>query len=335
MKPYFLSVLLTVLLGMSSTFAQPTFEPVNPNATKEAKKLLKYLYKIRGAHIISGHHNYPHRLTDYTARLTEITGEVPALWGSDLSLLRGDTRQNVIEEAIRQHQKGSIVTIMWHAGRPHDPFLYGWKSSVQAEFTDEQWQELTTPGTEMNGQWQEKVDNMAFWLRKLQEAKVPVLWRPYHEMNGIWFWWGDRKGEEGFAKLWKMLYERLTHHHKINNLIWVWNANAPRDRENDEAYAYELYYPGHQYVDVLAADVYHNDYRQSHHDQLLELGEGRLIALGEVGGVPTPETLQDQPMWAWFMIWTDWVDKANTPEKVRALYQYPKTLNRSEIKPTW
>ena len=72
-------------------------------------------------------------------------------------------------------------------------------------------------------------------------------------------------------------------HHKLNNLIWVWNANAPRLLPNDEAWAYEDYFPGLECVDVLAADVYHHDYKQSHHDELVKLGEGKVIALGEVG----------------------------------------------------
>jgi len=160
---------------------------------------------------------------------------------------------------------------------------------------------------------------------------IPVLWRPYHEMNGIWFWWGDKKGEEGFVALWKMMYERYVNHHHLDNLIWVWNTNAPRDRENDEAYAYELYFPGLEYVDVLAADVYHNDYRQEHHDQLLELAEGKLISLGEVGEAPTTEVLDAQPMWAWFMVWSRWVLTHNTPEKVKELYEYPRTLSHGDF----
>ncbi len=84
------------------------------------------------------------------------------------------------------------------------------------------------------------------------------------------------------------MYDRYVNHHHLDNLIWVWNTNAPRDRENDEAYAYELYFPGLEYVDVLAADVYHNDYRQEHHDQLVELAEGKVISLGEVGELPLP-----------------------------------------------
>ncbi len=64
-------------------------------------------------------------------------------------------------------------------------------------------------------------------LKKLYDANVPVLWRPFHEMNGIWFWWGNRPGEGGIKELWKIMYYRYTDHHRLNNLIWVWNHNTP------------------------------------------------------------------------------------------------------------
>jgi mannan endo-1,4-beta-mannosidase len=56
---------------------------------------------------------------------------------------------------------------------------------------------------------------------------VPLLWRPFHEMNGTWFWWGGRRGEYGTAALYKMMFDRLVKHHKIKNLIWVWSVDRP------------------------------------------------------------------------------------------------------------
>ena len=127
---------------------------------------------------------------------------------------------------------------------------------------------------ELFAQWEKQVDSIVIYLKMLQDANIPILWRPYHEMNGIWFWWG-RRGQS-FKQLWRNLYERL-HHHKLNNLIWVWNANAPRNTPGDEAEPYEIYYPGHDYVDILATDIYHNDYKQSHYQDLLDVAEGELL----------------------------------------------------------
>jgi mannan endo-1,4-beta-mannosidase len=127
-----------------------------------------------------------------------------------------------------------------------------------------------------------------------------------------------------------MMFNQFVHYHNLNNLLWVWNSNAPRQRLNDEAYAYEEYFPGLEYVDVLAADVYHHDYRQSHHDELAMLAEGKVIALGEVGEVPSPEILDQQPLWTWFMVWANFVNTHNSPEQMRALYHSPRVLTHEE-----
>ena len=83
-------------------------------------------------------------------------------------------------------------------------------------------------------------------------------------------------------------------------------------------------------MDVLASDVY-GAYEQSHHDDLLVLAEGKPIALGEVGGLPTPEVLQAQPMWVWFMQWSDLLERSNKVEGIRALYDFPRVLTLDEV----
>ncbi len=256
------------------------------------------------------------------------------IWGSDLSSI-GDSyfdRQDVIDEAIRQYHQGSIITLMSHQARPYEAEPVDFKESVQGEFSDAQWKELVTPGTEMNIKWTGKIDTLASFLKQLREEHIPVLWRPYHEMNGIWFWWGNRRGPDGFRKLWSMMYHRFVDHHHLDNLIWVWNTNAPRDWENDQAYAYDLFYPGDSLVDVLAADVYKYDFKRSHHDDLLRLANGKLIALGETGRAPSPEILDEQPQWSWFMIWSTFVWAKNDPDSLRALAASPRVLNLEDVR---
>jgi mannan endo-1,4-beta-mannosidase len=314
-------------------------QPVNPEASREAIALLDFLYQIDGKYILSGHHNGPNSPMKYTNAVEEMTGKVPVVWGSDFSFRfknnnPDSVRNAMVDKAIELYDKGHIITLMWHACFPSDgdfcdggESIWIWEPGVP----DEQWDSLITPGTKLNQQWRDQVDNVARHLKKLQKAGVPVLWRPYHEMNGIWFWWCNERGEEGFVKLWKMMYDRLVNHHKLNNLIWVWNPNAPRDTPGDEAYAYDLFFPGLEYVDVLAADVYHNDYKQSHHDDLLKLAEGKVIALGEVGKMPTPEIIHEQPQWTWFMGWANWLYKANSPDSVKALYNDPRVITKKGI----
>jgi mannan endo-1,4-beta-mannosidase len=320
---FLIAVLSTIL--MQSCTQKPV--PVNPNTTKEARELLTYLYEIAGENTLSGQHNYAHQLTRSTDTVISITGKTPVVWGFELR--NGIGWEPTIDEAIRQHDQGAILTGMSHMSRPFDgPDVH---RSTWQKLTDEQWEEMLTPGTELYGLLITRMDKIADGLLKLQENNIPVLWRPFHEMNGVWFWWGNRPGPEGFERLWKLMYDRYTHHHGLNNLIWVWNPNAPRDWEDDEAYDYHLFYPGHEYVDVLAADVYKNDFKQSHHDDMLALANGKPIALGEVGELPSPEILEQQPMWTWFMCWANWIWTHNTPEHVKELYDSPRILSLDDI----
>jgi len=323
-----------VILLTLTPLAWSANKPVNPNASPEAKALLKYLYKSSGKKILSGQHNAPLNGSNRLAGLHKQTGEYPAIFGQDFGFSEPGSwdginfRQNIVNEAIRRHEQGFINTIMWHAVVPTQDEPGEFKESIQASLTDEQWLELTTSGTPLNERWKSQVDVVAWHLKQLRDAGVPVLWRPYHEMNGFWFWWGSRQGAEGYEKLWRMLYDRLVNFHQLNNLLWVWNANEVKERVPD----YKLFYPGHDVVDILATDVYTKRYDEDNYEQLMALAEGRPIALGEVGGLPTIEALENQPEWVWFMSWRDpdnffW----NDGDSLRALFQYKKTTSWHEL----
>ncbi len=228
-------------------------------------------------------------------------------------------RTALVDRCIRLHQEGVMITLMWHAPRPGCGDVAGdgdlW---VCIPPTDAFWNALFDTASLIHADWCAQVDRVAAHLVRLRDAGVPILWRPYHEMNGAWFWWG--KQPEHFCRLWRMLRQRMQEIHHLDNLLWVWNPNAPRDTPGDEAGTYADYYPGGDVVDILAADVYHNDFRDSHHDDLLAMAEGRPIALGEVGHLPSQETLDRQPHWAWIMPWGGLVFRFNRPEEIRSLY---------------
>jgi mannan endo-1,4-beta-mannosidase len=304
--------------------------PINPNATPEAQALLEFLYEISGQHTLSGQHNTPAQLSEYSDQAAQITGHYPALWGQDFGFHADDMdgiiyRQAVMDEAKRQRAAGSVITLMWHAVRPIEEEPVTFKEGICGEITDDEWQALLTPGTEIHSRWTRQVDVIAGFLTQLRDASIPVLWRPYHEMNGDWFWWGGRGGPDGYAALYRQLYDRLVNTHGLHNLLWVWNANAPAPH----ILPYSACFPGTEWVDVLATDIYRNDYQPSHYDDLMTLADGKPIALGEVGVMPTPELLDAQPRWAWFMVWTNFLTRENTPEAVRALYASPRVRNRS------
>ncbi len=309
------------------------YAPVNPDASKGVKKTLGFLYEIKGKYILSGQQNYNSDMNVFADSAKGITGKYPAIWGTDfINWGDKDLGPQIVEEAIRKSHEGYLITLMWHEGKPTDNPPYEFSKNVIAKMSDSDWNELITPGSDLNKKWLAQVDVIAGYLKQLKYAGVTVLWRPYHEMNGVWFWWGNRKGENGIAKLWRMMYDRFTNYHHLNNLIWVWGANGLRDIPFDEAYDYKDYYPGDNYVDVLGADVYHFDYEQKDYEALLKLANGKPIALTETGELPKPEILKAQPQWAWFMVWTSWLWTDNTRERVRQIYSLPQTLNHDEVK---
>ena len=312
---------------------QTVYEPVNPDETPGAKKLLAYLYSIRGRRTISGLHIFADEEDKYIYYdyVDALTRKSPELLGYDfIDYYKPGYSAKLIREVYQKYLQGHMITLMWHEGRPIDNPPFDWRTSIQGKLTDEEWKELTTPGTPLYKRWLSDIDSVAMYLKTLEDLGVPVLWRPYHEMNGVWFWWGNRKGPDGSSKLYRMMYDRYVNHFHLNNLLWVWGPNAPRNLPNDEAYDYADYFPGLDYVDVLASDIYHDDFKQTHYAQLLSLARGKLIALGEVGEAPTPEILEDQPNWTYFMIWGNFVHTLNTSQAVKYLFDDPRVISHRD-----
>ena len=336
---------------------------INPNATEKTQKLYNFIQDIGGKYTLAGQHEYCGKGSVYTDQLEEMTGKRAVILGSDFSwcaegesanrfqhcgplnlsapatpfefldITMEQARDKLMEEVKARYAEGQIITLMWHGCFPTDGDCCDGSSiwAMENRPTPEEWDELVTEGTPLNDAWKKGADKIAGYLKQLQEAGIPVLWRPYHEMNGVWFWWCNQPGDNGFKRLWIMMYDRFTNYHQLNNLIWVWNTNAPRDRPNDEAWPYEDFYPGSEYVDILAADVYRNDYKQSHHDDLIELGGGKPVALGEVGNIPTPEILENQPGWTWYMPW-GWLHfVSNDVALIKEMMNSEKVLTLDEI----
>jgi mannan endo-1,4-beta-mannosidase len=297
-------VVFFIFLTTTLSFGQ---EPVNPDASPEAVKLLEFIYSISGKQIIAGQHCAPLLGSTRLSVAHRTAGHYPALFGQDFGFSYPgywdgiNYRQRIVDEAIRRHYEGFIITLMWHAVPPTQDEPVAFRESIQGDLTDAEWKDLITPGTLINERWKSQVDVIAWFLKQLRYASVPVLWRPYHEMNGDWFWWGKKGGEEGYKKLWRMMYDRLVNFHGLNNLIWVFNTNEFKDNVDPHA----TYYPGDDVVDIIATDVYSEGFNQVNYDQMLELAGDKPIALGEVGQVPSLEIIQEQPRWTWFMQWGD------------------------------
>ncbi|MGA3343759.1 MAG: glycosyl hydrolase [Terracidiphilus sp.] len=324
--------LLAAFLGCS-VWAQTAIEPVNPHATPEARALLAFLSSISGKATIAGQHNFPNVGARWTDMAYDLTAKYPGLFGGDFGFSGGDDKDSVlarpamIEEVERQYKNGAVIALTWHEVRPIDDEPVTFHDSVQGHLTDAQWRELLTPGSPLNLRWCAQVDVVAGYLTQLRDAHVPVLFRPYHEMNGNWFWWGGRPGKDGSVALYLQLYDRFVNVHHLDNLLWVWNVNAPGGNAGPIA----DYYPGAQFADLLTMDIY-GEFKQEYYASILALAGDKPIALAEVGKLPGPEVLENQPRWTYFMCWSEFIQKGNPLDLVNAVYHAPQVLTRDDVR---
>ncbi|MFZ5496244.1 MAG: glycosyl hydrolase [Verrucomicrobiota bacterium] len=315
---------------------------VTPDPLPEAGALYETLQAISGRYTLAGQHNYPATKARNSEFAAKYTGKMPAVWTSDFGFAAaGDTdsylaRPEIVAEAVRQHRQGALVSLCWHAVPPtaSEPVTFQPKpgadparlQSVQGRLTDEQFRDVLTPGTELHAKWQEQVDAIAVFLKQLQDARVPVLWRPYHEMNGNWFWWGGRtEGPHTTAALYRQIFDRLVRHHGLKNLIWVWSV----DRVTRPGMEHDRYFPGLEFVDVLALDVYRNDFAQSYYDSLVALSGGKPLVLAEVGNPPGADVLARQSRWVYYVTWAGMV-RNTTRKQYAELFRDPRVLNLAD-----
>ncbi|EJT76742.1 hypothetical protein GGTG_06658 [Gaeumannomyces tritici R3-111a-1] len=300
----------------------------NAKATTEAKALYSYLRSIYGKKILSGQQDL--KWADY---VTQQTGKTPALVAVDLmdytpSRVEHGTKGAAVEEALAHHARGGIVSVLWHWNAPaglYNTAEQPWYSGFYTRATDFDVSAAMADTANANYTLLVRdVDAIAVQLKKLRNAGVAVLWRPLHEAEGAWFWWGA-KGPEPCKKLWAMVHDRLTNHHGLDNLIWVWNSALPE------------WYPGDETVDILSADVYAkgNGPMSLQYNELVTLGKDKkLIAAAEVGSVPKPELLKAyQAHWLWFCVWEDqYINNKdwNDPALLKAVYNddYVLTLDK-------
>jgi mannan endo-1,4-beta-mannosidase len=304
---------------------------VNPKATKETKSLMHFLTDQYGKSILSGQQD----LTE-VEWLNNNIGKKPAIVGFDFldysnSALQYERNSKQVEQAIQWDKEGGIVTFSWHWIAPkHLTNKPGkeWDTGYLTKSTtfDVQYA-MTHPNSEEYKLLLNDIDTIAIQLKKLQKANIPILFRPLHEAEGGWFWWGA-KGPEPAKKLYILLYDRLTNYHKINNLIWVWNSVSPE------------WYPGDKYVDIISYDSYPSagDYLPVSipYDRALSLVNNRkMVTLSENGPIPDPDLLKKyQVSWSWFLTWRGHFlknGKLNDIDHLTKVYNSPYVITLDEL----
>lgn len=261
----------------------------NKNASDEAKALYCYLQDMYGHKMLAGQMTSNWGF-DELKYVRDSTGKLPAIRGLDF--IDSGKNEKEIKFAKKWWRRGGIPTIMWHWGAPS--IGNGYENAKKEVNIDK----VFEYGTPENIAFWKELDEKAELLAKLKRRHIPVLWRPFHELNGNWFWWG-KKGPQQFKRLWITMYNYYVHEKHLDNLIWVLcYADKP-----DGAW-----YPGRQYVDIAGADTYQTEEkiprRVMYNTVKAIVGDTMPIPMHECGIPPDPATSFAQGVkWSWFMEW--------------------------------
>ncbi|MBV9389678.1 MAG: hypothetical protein JOZ78_24920 [Chroococcidiopsidaceae cyanobacterium CP_BM_ER_R8_30] len=295
------------------------------NASQETTTVLRYLESISGNRILSGQQENsrdPNAEWNNIANLTG--GKHPGTYILDFGWnISDNARRAMVQAAIDKWQNQKVlIGFSWHTCPPtfsNDDC--SWQDINQGR-PSSLIDRVLTPGTQEYKNWMARIDRVAKSLQQLQAARVPVLFRPFHEMNGNWFWWGN---QPRFNKLWAQLYDRLVNYNKLNNLLWVWSPNALNYGPWPESY-----YPGDNYVDILGQDVYPeygHQFSQKSYNWLLQKAHGRPIAICENGTLPDINVImQDQPKYVYFNTWIGFEGNGQNG-KISQFFNNRRTIN--------
>ncbi len=247
---------------------------VDSDATASTKALAAYLTGLRkDDKVLFGHQNSTFRSVrdnGKTSDIKDITGSEAGLFGIDTLALAGTecASENPLKASIEASKKayegGSIISLSCHmpnftnakitaTGDAKHPYDFS-----KCDFSESK--DLTPcadyilEGGEYNAQYNAYLDIIADYALKLQEANVPILFRPFHENSGGWFWWGTSTSADSYRAIWRYMVNYLQAK-GVHNLLYVYSPNGPIDNESD----YLSRYPGDAYVDVLGFD-YYDDY---------------------------------------------------------------------------
>ena len=238
-------------------------QPIDARATAETKALYQNLGQLARNHTLFGHQHateYGHGWSGQTGRsdVKSVTGSHPAVIGVDFSGFSGrspeavarakaDLRKNVVDT----YNRGGVTTAAWHFSNPLSGGGFYWVDTVSVAAVQH-----LVPGGKGHEQYKEILDGLGEWAKTLEGADgslAPVIFRPYHEFDGGWFWWGKPyTSREDFISLWRFTVSYLRDSLQVHNFLY---AFSPDNRFNSEAEFLERY-PGDAWVDMVGMDNY-------------------------------------------------------------------------------
>ena len=185
----------------------------------------------------------------------DVCGKYPAILGLDLGHIElGDSCNldgndfALMAEAARQHHsRGGIISLSWHLDNPATGGS-SWDNS------DSSVVRRILPDGDLHDKFRVWTDRVCDWIESLKDEngnQIPVIWRPFHEHTGGWFWWGASCCiPEEYNALWKMLYEQMVNERGLREMVWAISPSS----SNKELFAER--YPGDGYVDLVGVDHY-------------------------------------------------------------------------------
>ncbi|WP_239618093.1 glycosyl hydrolase [Cohnella mopanensis] len=255
--------------GYGNVGTTPVINLVDPNATANTRSLFLYLNNTRGKQVLFGHQH----ATDVGITLTpsgdglqsevkNSVGDFPAVFGWDTLSLEGkekpgvlgnfeQSRANLTESVRAVHKIGGIVTLSSHMPN----FVTG------GSFNDTTGSvvEHILPGGDKNAEYNAFLDNIALFANNVKDDNgnlIPILFRPFHEQNGGWFWWGAKTTSTSqYVEIFRYTVEYLRDKKGVHNFLYTFSPNGTFGGAES---SYMTTYPGDDYVDVLGMDQYDN-----------------------------------------------------------------------------
>lgn len=254
---------LALLAGTLLQAAAQKRKPIDARATAETKALFHNLGRLARQHTLFGHQHateYGHGWSGAADRsdVKSVTGSHPAVIGVDFSGFSGGSPEAVRKamEAVRKdvvhtYNRGGVTTAAWHFSNPVSRGGFYWVDSLSLPAV-----RYIIPGGTAHQQYKEILQGIGQWAHSIRGADgklVPILFRPFHEFDGGWFWWGKPHAtREEFIALWRFTVAYLRDSLDVHNFLY---AFSPDNRFLSEAEFLERY-PGDAWVDMVGMDNY-------------------------------------------------------------------------------
>jgi mannan endo-1,4-beta-mannosidase len=252
-------------IGLYIIFLQPAFGQalIDSQATTKTRALYQNLKTLSAQGVLFGHqdgdaYGVGWRAESGRSDVKSVSGSYPAVHGWDLGKIELNSSANLdsvnfksMHRWIRQvYKRGGINTISWHIDNPVSKKSAWDKTPAVKDIL---------PGGVQHSYFLSQLDLAAEFLNTCTSVsgKIPIIFRPWHEHNGDWFWWGKGNCTEAeYIQLWKFTVDYLRKTKGLHHLIYAFSPDRSRMDMNDPKFSYLYGYPGDEYVDIIGLDNY-------------------------------------------------------------------------------